>query len=111
MIILPIGFHFCVLRNGILSRRRHDARQSALEIFWQSNIAVLCRAIVIYIVAASEEITFAAKQGFDIRKVYEVRIASAGNSWMFENCVSACAGRCYTPRSDVDIFVEDFGLS
>ena len=39
----------------------------------------------VHIAAASEAITFAAKQGLDIRKVYEVITASAGNSWMFEN--------------------------
>src|SRR5690349_3619720 len=35
--------------------------------------------------AASEAIALSAKQGLDIRKVYEVITASAGNSWMFEN--------------------------
>jgi 3-hydroxyisobutyrate dehydrogenase len=37
----------------------------------------------VHIAAASEAIAFAAKQGLDIRKVYEVITASAGNSWMF----------------------------
>ena len=41
----------------------------------------------VHIAAASEAIAFAAKQGLDIRKVYEVITASAGNSWMFENRV------------------------
>src|SRR6195952_3437030 len=41
----------------------------------------------VHIAAAAEAITFAAKQGLDIRKVYEVITASAGNSWMFENRV------------------------
>src|SRR6202051_5379962 len=41
----------------------------------------------VHIAAASEAITFAARQGLDIRKVYEVITASAGNSWMFENRV------------------------
>ena len=39
----------------------------------------------VHIAAASEAMAFAAKQGLDIRKVYEVITASAGNSWMFEN--------------------------
>jgi len=34
----------------------------------------------VHIAAASEAIAFAAKQGLDIRKVYEVITASAGNS-------------------------------
>ena len=41
----------------------------------------------VHIAAASEAIAFAARQGLDIRKVYEVITASAGNSWMFENRV------------------------
>ena len=47
----------------------------------------------VHIAAASEAITFAAKQGLDIRKVYEVITASAGNSWMFENRVPHEIGR------------------
>src|ERR1700739_3211535 len=39
----------------------------------------------VHIAVASEAITFAAKQGLDLQKVYEVITASAGNSWMFEN--------------------------
>ena len=51
----------------------------------------------VHIAAASEAIAFAAKQGLDIRKVYEVITASAGNS-------------DYTPRSAVEIFVKDLGI-
>ncbi|MGY3364701.1 putative dehydrogenase [Bradyrhizobium sp. GM2.4] len=47
----------------------------------------------VHIAAASEAIAFAAKQGLDIRKVYEVITASAGNSWMFENRIAARARR------------------
>src|SRR5580704_16526882 len=39
----------------------------------------------VHIVAASEAMAFAARQGLDLRKVYDVITASAGNSWMFEN--------------------------
>ncbi len=39
----------------------------------------------VHIAAASEAMAFAARQGLDLRKVYEVITASAGNSWMFEN--------------------------
>jgi putative dehydrogenase len=37
----------------------------------------------VHIAAAGEAIAFAAKQGLDQRKVYEVITGSAGNSWMF----------------------------
>src|SRR6188472_4186045 len=63
----------------------------------------------VHIAAASEAITFAAKQGLDIRKVYEVITASAGNSWMFENRVPHVLDGDYTPRSAADIFVKDLG--
>src|SRR5580658_5036539 len=64
----------------------------------------------VHIAAASEAITFAARQGLDIRKVYEVITASAGNSWMFENRVPHVLDGDYTPRSAVDIFVKDLGI-
>src|SRR6201747_2679579 len=64
----------------------------------------------IHIAAASEAITFAAKQGLDIRKVYEVITASAGNSWMFENRMPHVLDGDYAPRSAVDIFVKDLGI-
>ncbi|WP_375161260.1 L-threonate dehydrogenase [Bradyrhizobium sp. RDT46] len=65
----------------------------------------------VHIAAASEAIAFAAKQGLDIRKVYEVITASAGNSWMFENRMPHVLDGDYTPRSAVEIFVkEDLGI-
>ena len=64
----------------------------------------------VHIAAASEAIAFAAKQGLDIGKVYEVITASAGNSWMFENRVPHVLEGDYTPRSAVDIFVKDLGI-
>ena len=64
----------------------------------------------VHIAAASEAITFAAKQGLDIRKVYEVITASAGNSWMFENRMPHVLDGDYAPRSAVDIFVKDLGI-
>ena len=64
----------------------------------------------VHIAAASEAITFAAKQGLDIRKVYEVITASAGNSWMFENRVPHILEGDYSPRSAIDIFVKDLGI-
>src|SRR5690606_40666557 len=64
----------------------------------------------VHIAAASEAISFAAKQGLDIRNVYEVITASAGNSWMFEIRVPHVLEGDYTPRSAVDIFVKDLGI-
>ena len=64
----------------------------------------------VHIAAASEAITFAAKQGLDIRKVYEVITASAGNSWMFENRMPHVISGDYKPRSAVEIFVKDLGI-
>ncbi len=64
----------------------------------------------VHIAAACEAIAFAAKQGLDIRKVYEVITASAGNSWMFENRMPHVLDGDYTPHSAVDIFVKDLGI-
>ncbi|ACB95706.1 L-threonate dehydrogenase [Beijerinckia indica] len=64
----------------------------------------------VHIAVASEAITFAARQGLDLDKVYEVITASAGNSWMFENRVPHVLEGDYTPRSAVDIFVKDLGI-
>ena len=64
----------------------------------------------VHIAAASEAIAFAARQGLDLRKVYEVITASAGNSWMFENRMPHVLDGDYTPRSAVDIFVKDLGI-
>ncbi|MGD9846792.1 MAG: L-threonate dehydrogenase [Variibacter sp.] len=64
----------------------------------------------VHIAAASEAIVLAAREGLDIRKVYEVITASAGNSWMFENRMPHVLDGDYTPRSAVDIFVKDLGI-
>jgi 3-hydroxyisobutyrate dehydrogenase len=64
----------------------------------------------VHIAAASEAIAFAARQGLDLRKVYEVITGSAGNSWMFENRVPHVLDGDYAPRSAVDIFVKDLGI-
>jgi 3-hydroxyisobutyrate dehydrogenase len=64
----------------------------------------------VHIAAACEAITFAAKQGLDIDKVYEVITASAGNSWMFENRVPHILAGDYAPLSAVEIFVKDLGI-
>jgi putative dehydrogenase len=64
----------------------------------------------VHIAAASEAMAFAAKQGLDLAKVYEVITASAGNSWMFENRMPHVLDGDYAPRSAVDIFVKDLGI-
>jgi 3-hydroxyisobutyrate dehydrogenase len=64
----------------------------------------------VHIVAASEAMTFAAKQGLDLRKVYDVITASAGNSWMFENRMKQVLSGDYAARSAVEIFVKDLGI-
>ena len=64
----------------------------------------------VHIAAASEAITFAAKQGLDLRKVYEVITASAGNSWMFQNRMPHVLDGDYAPRSSVSIFTKDLGI-
>jgi 3-hydroxyisobutyrate dehydrogenase len=64
----------------------------------------------VHIAAACEAIAFAAKQGLDLDKVYEVITASAGNSWMFENRAPRVLAGDYAPRSAVDIFVKDLGI-
>ena len=64
----------------------------------------------VHIAVASEAMAFAARQGLDIAKVYEVITASAGNSWMFENRMQHVLDGDYSPRSAVDIFVKDLGI-
>ncbi len=64
----------------------------------------------VHIAAASEAIAFAARQGLDLRRVYEVITASAGNSWMFENRIPHVLDGDYAPRSAVEIFVKDLGI-
>ena len=64
----------------------------------------------VHIAAACEAIAFAARQGLDLRRVYDVITASAGNSWMFENRVPHVLDGDYSPRSAIDIFVKDLGI-
>ncbi|MCJ2079282.1 NAD-binding protein [Methylobacterium sp. E-016] len=64
----------------------------------------------VHIAAASEAMSFAAKQGLDLARVYEVITKSAGNSWMFENRMPHVLDGDYSPRSAVDIFVKDLGI-
>ncbi|AIC30912.1 3-hydroxyisobutyrate dehydrogenase protein (plasmid) [Rhizobium etli bv. mimosae str. IE4771] len=64
----------------------------------------------VHIAAACEAISFAAKQGLELDKVYEVITASAGNSWMFENRIPHVLAGDYTPLSSIEIFVKDLGI-
>ncbi len=64
----------------------------------------------VHIAAACEAIAFAARQGLDIARVYEVISASAGTSWMFENRIPHVLAGDYTPLSSVEIFVKDLGI-
>jgi 3-hydroxyisobutyrate dehydrogenase len=64
----------------------------------------------VHIAAACEAMTFASRLGLDLRKVYEVITASAGNSWMFENRVPHILDGDYAPKSAVDIFTKDLGI-
>lgn len=64
----------------------------------------------VHIAAACEAMTFAARQGLDLAKVYEVITASAGNSWMFENRMPHVLTGDYRPASAVEIFVKDLGI-
>lgn len=64
----------------------------------------------IHIAAACEAVAFAAKQGLDLAKVYQVITGSAGNSWMFENRVPHILAGDYRPLSSVEIFVKDLGI-
>jgi 3-hydroxyisobutyrate dehydrogenase len=64
----------------------------------------------VHIAVAGEAMAFAARQGLDLDKVYEVITASAGNSWMFENRMPHVLAGDYSPLSTVDIFVKDLGI-
>jgi len=64
----------------------------------------------VHIAAASEAMAFAAAQGLDLAKVYEVITQSAGNSWMFENRMPHVLAGDYSPKSAVSIFTKDLGI-
>ncbi len=64
----------------------------------------------VHIAAACEAIAFAARQGLDLARVYEVITRSAGNSWMFENRVPHVLEGDYAPKSAINIFTKDLGI-
>ncbi|WP_428390359.1 L-threonate dehydrogenase [Lichenicoccus sp.] len=64
----------------------------------------------VHIAAACEAIAFAARQGLDLARVYEVITRSAGSSWMFENRIPHVLEGDYSPKSAIDIFTKDLGI-
>ncbi|WP_459695232.1 L-threonate dehydrogenase [Acidisoma sp. C75] len=64
----------------------------------------------VHIAAACEAMAFAARQGLDLTRVYEVITKSAGNSWMFENRMQHVLAGDYSPKSAVSIFTKDLGI-
>ena len=64
----------------------------------------------VHIAAACEAMAFAARQGLDLARVYEVITKSAGNSWMFENRIPHVLAGDYTPHSSIEIFTKDLGI-
>ena len=64
----------------------------------------------VHIAAACEAVAFAAREGLDLARVFEVITRSAGNSWMFENRVPHILEGDYAPKSAVEIFVKDLGI-
>lgn len=64
----------------------------------------------VHIAAASEAMAFAAREGLDLQRVYEVITKSAGNSWMFENRMPHVLEGDYSPQSAISIFVKDLGI-
>ena len=64
----------------------------------------------VHIAAAAEAMALGLREGVDAAALYEVITHSAGNSWMFENCMAHVLAADYTPLSAVDIFVKDLGI-
>lgn len=64
----------------------------------------------VQIASMGEAMTFGMKQGIAPEKIVEVIIASAGNSWMFENRAPHVVAGDYTPHSGVDIWLKDLGI-
>ena len=73
-----------------------------------SNVKMINQLLAgIHIAAASEAMGLAVRMGLNTRRVYEIIINAAGNSWMFENRVPHMLDNDWTPRSALDIFVKD----
>lgn len=73
-----------------------------------SNIKMVNQLLAgVHIAAAAEAMGLAVKMGLNTRRVYDVIVNAAGNSWMFENRVPHMLKNDWTPQSALDIFVKD----
>ena len=73
-----------------------------------SNVKMVNQLLAgVHIAAAAEAMGLAAKMGLNTRRVYDIIINAAGNSWMFENRVPHMLDDDWTPQSALDIFVKD----
>jgi 3-hydroxyisobutyrate dehydrogenase-like beta-hydroxyacid dehydrogenase len=73
-----------------------------------SNVKMVNQLLAgVHIAVASEAMGLAVLMGLNTRRVYEIIINAAGNSWMFENRVPHMLVNDWTPRSALDIFVKD----
>jgi 3-hydroxyisobutyrate dehydrogenase-like beta-hydroxyacid dehydrogenase len=73
-----------------------------------SNVKMVNQLLAgVHIAAASEAIGLAVRMGLNTRRVYDIIVNAAGNSWMFENRVPHMLDNDWTPRSALDIFVKD----
>jgi 3-hydroxyisobutyrate dehydrogenase-like beta-hydroxyacid dehydrogenase len=73
-----------------------------------SNVKMVNQLLAgVHIAVASEAMGLAVRMGLNTRRVYEIIINAAGNSWMFENRVPHMLDNDWTPQSALDIFVKD----
>jgi 3-hydroxyisobutyrate dehydrogenase-like beta-hydroxyacid dehydrogenase len=73
-----------------------------------SNVKMVNQLLAgVHIAAAAEAMGLAVKMGLNTRRVYDIIINAAGNSWMFENRVPHMLNNDWTPQSALDIFVKD----
>ncbi|PMD38612.1 3-hydroxyisobutyrate dehydrogenase [Hyaloscypha variabilis F] len=76
-----------------------------------SNVKMVNQLLAgVHIAAAAEAMGLAVRMGLNTRRVYEIIVNAAGNSWMFENRVPHMLDNDWTPRSALDIFVKDMGI-
>jgi 3-hydroxyisobutyrate dehydrogenase-like beta-hydroxyacid dehydrogenase len=77
-----------------------------------NNVKMVSQLLAgIHIGAASEAMGLAVRKGLNTRRVYEIIVNAAGNSWMFDNRVPHLLDNDWTPRSALDIFVKDMAYN
>jgi 3-hydroxyisobutyrate dehydrogenase-like beta-hydroxyacid dehydrogenase len=77
-----------------------------------SNVKMVNQLLAgVHIAAAAEAMGLAVRMGLNTRRVYEIIVNAAGNSWMFENRVPHMLDNDWTPRSALDIFVKDMACN